>query len=266
MVSEYTLALSEAEIGRYQMMARQAVAREASQLAAAGVVTGATVADIGCGPAAMSIELARLVGPSGQVMAVERDKQALATAAILVQRSGAHNISLHEAGATATGLEPGSVDVAMLRHVLAHNGGHEQAIVDHLAALIRPGGSVYLVDGDQSGFRILDIDPDLDGLMTRYIEFHRRRGNDPAIGLQLARLLAAAGLEVISFQGDYIILTAPPGMRPPAWAARDAMLADGIVDEEVLRRWETALARLDSVPVRPTVFVPHFIGIGRRPT
>ncbi len=78
MVSEYTLALSEAEIGRYQKMARQAVAREASQLAAAGVVTGATVADIGCGPAAMSIELARLVGPSGQVMAVERDKQALA--------------------------------------------------------------------------------------------------------------------------------------------------------------------------------------------
>ncbi len=137
-MSEYTLALSEAEIGRYQKMARQAVAREASQLAAAGVVTGATVADIGCGPAAMSIELARLVGPSGQVMAIERDKQALATAAILVQRSGAHNISLHEAGATATGLEPGSVDVAMLRHVLAHNGGHEQAIVDHLAALIRP--------------------------------------------------------------------------------------------------------------------------------
>ena len=77
MVSEYTLALSDAEIGRYQMMARQAVAREGSQLAAAGVVVGATVADIGCGPAAMSVELARLVGPSGQVMAVERDKQAL---------------------------------------------------------------------------------------------------------------------------------------------------------------------------------------------
>ena len=76
-MSEYTLALSEAEIGRYQMMARQAVAREASQLAVAGVVAGATVADIGCGPAAMSIELARLVSPSGQVIAVERDKQAL---------------------------------------------------------------------------------------------------------------------------------------------------------------------------------------------
>ena len=53
-------------------------------------------------------------------------------------------------------------------------------------------------------------------------------------------------------------------MRPPAWAARNAMLADGIVDENVLRRWETALARLDSAPVRPIVFVPHFTAIGRR--
>jgi precorrin-6B methylase 2 len=98
----------------------------------------------------MSIELARLVGPSGQVIAVERDKQALAAAAIIIQRSEARNVSLHEATAIATGLEPGTVDVAMLRHVLAHNGGHEQAIVGHLATLIRPGGSVYLVDGDLS--------------------------------------------------------------------------------------------------------------------
>jgi hypothetical protein len=41
-VSEYTLALSEAEIGRYQMMARQAVARESSQLAA-GIAPGALI-------------------------------------------------------------------------------------------------------------------------------------------------------------------------------------------------------------------------------
>jgi SAM-dependent methyltransferase len=209
--------------------------------------------------------LARLVGPSGQVIAVERDKQALAAAAALIQRSGAGNVSLREGEATATGVEPGSVDVVMLRLVLAHNGGREQAIVGHLATLIRPGGSVYLVDGDQSGGRILDIDPDLDDLMTRYLEFHRRRGNDLSVGLRLAQLLAAAGLQVTSFQGAYNILTAPPGMRPPAWAAREAMLADGIVDNSVLDRWEAALARLDSSPVRPTIFAPQFIAADRRP-
>jgi SAM-dependent methyltransferase len=265
MMSEYTLTLSEAEIGRYQMMAQQAAAGEADQLAAAGVVAGAVVADIGCGPAVMSIELARLVGPSGRVIAVERDLQALAAAELIIQRSGAGNVSLREAAATATGVEPGSADVAMLRHVLAHNGGHEQAIVGHLATLIRPGGSVYLVDGDLSGFRLLGSEPELGDVMTRYLEFHRRRGNDPAIGLRLAQLLEAAGLEVTSFQGAYNILTAPPGMRPPAWAAREAMLADGIVDEGVLHRWEAALTLLDSAPVRPTIFAPQFTAIGRRP-
>jgi hypothetical protein len=59
------------------------------------------------------------------------------------------------------------------------------------------------------------IDPDLGDVTTRYVEFHRRRGNDLAIGLRLAQLLAAAGLEVISFQGAYNILPAPPGTRPP---------------------------------------------------
>jgi hypothetical protein len=51
---------------------------------------------------------------------------------------------------------------------------------------------------------------------------------------------------------------------PPAWAARDAMLADGILDEDGLHRWEAALARLDSAPVRPTIFAPQFTAIGRR--
>jgi precorrin-6B methylase 2 len=262
----YALAVSDAEVGRYQMMARHAVTAEAAQLAAAGIVAGATVADIGCGPAAFSIEIARLAGPSGQVICVDSDPAALAAARELIRRAGASNISVRAGEAAATGLPPGGVDVVMMRHVLAHNGGHEQAIVDHLATLIRPGGSVYLADGDQAAFRILGAGPDLGDMVTRYLEFHRGRGNDPCIGLRLARLLESAGLQVISFHGAYTIMTVPPGIRPPAWAARQQMLADCIIDHGVLRRWETALNRLDTCPVRPTIFAPQFTAIGQRTT
>jgi ubiquinone/menaquinone biosynthesis C-methylase UbiE len=41
----------------------------------------------------MSIEFARLVGPSGQVIGVDSDEQALAAARDLIRQSGARNMT-----------------------------------------------------------------------------------------------------------------------------------------------------------------------------
>ncbi|MCW2856478.1 MAG: Methyltransferase type 11 [Marmoricola sp.] len=264
-MAEYTLAVSEAEIARYRMMARHAIAGESQQLALAGVADGAVVADVGCGPAAMSVEIARIVGPSGRVIGVEREEEALRAARQVVAESGLENVELRHGTATATGVEPGSVDVAMMRHVLAHNGGDEQRIVDHLATLVRRGGTVYLVDTDLTGMRALDSNPELADLGPRYAEFHAVRGNDPQVGLRLAALLGAAGLGPVAFVGLYNIVTMPPGMRPPLWAARDAMLAQGAATESDVARWGAAFERLDAAVVRPTFFAPLFVAAGRLP-
>jgi precorrin-6B methylase 2 len=263
-VADYALAISDAELARYRMMARTAVAAEADELERAGVTAGATVADVGAGPAAMSVELAALVGPTGRVVAIEPDDRSRATAASVIEASGRSNVELRAGTATASTLQPGSVQVAMLRHVLAHNGGREQEIVDHLTSVVRPGGAVYLVDVDLTSIRLLDAGNGLSDLQEKYAQFHRARGDDPQIGLRLARLLTAADLEVLTFVGRYTIITAPPGLRPPAWAARDAMLSEGAVTEADLARWEAAFAAADAAPTRPTIFVPNFVAVGRR--
>jgi precorrin-6B methylase 2 len=264
-MADYTLAVSDAEITRYRMMAQQALAHEARQLALAGITDGAIVADIGCGPAAMSVELASLVGPSGRVIGVEREDEALAAARQVVAQANADNVQLVQGTAVETGIPARSVDVVMLRHVLAHNGGDEQLIVDHLASLVRSGGAVYLVDVDLTAFRMLDIDADLEDMSERYAQFHASRGNDPRIGLRLGKLLAGAGLDVADFAGMFTIFPVWPGMRPPAWAARDAMLAQGVVNRDDIDRWGAAFDRSDTAEVRPTIFAPMFIGIGRTP-
>ncbi len=264
-MADYTLAVSDAEIARYRMMAQHALAGESRQLALAGVTDGAVVADVGCGPAAMSVELAALVGPSGRVIGVEREDEALAAARQVVAESGVGNVELVQGTATETGIPAGTVDLAMMRHVLAHNGGDEQRIVDHLASLVRPGGSVYLVDVDLTGMRMLDADPDLADLVDRYAAFHAARGNDPVVGLRLGKFLTSAGLEVAEFTGGYNILEVPPGIRPPLWAARDAMLAQGAATEEDVARWGAAFERLDRAPQRPTMFAPSFTAVGRKP-
>ena len=62
-------------------------------------------------------------GSGGRVYAVDADPRAVRLAAELARRSGLPQVSTDAADAAATGLPAGSVDVAMIRNVLAHNGG-----------------------------------------------------------------------------------------------------------------------------------------------
>ena len=264
-MTDYALQLSDTELLRYEMMAARALEHEREQWTAAGVVEGAVVADIGCGPGAVSIALARQVGPTGRVLASDGSPEAVDMARLVTARAGVANVTVEAAPADATGVAPGSVDVAMIRHVLAHNGGREAAIVAHAATLVRPGGCVYLIDIDGTGVRARPSDPDLDDLNDRYWQWHAQQGNDRSVGLRLDELLAGAGLEVVEFSGRYDIVVAAPGLRPPGWAAREALVASGLATADDVARWEAVFARADGKQERPTVFVPVFCAIGRRP-
>ncbi len=228
---------------------------------------GAEVADVGCGPGAVSIALAEAVGPRGTVYAVDRDPQALGIAEQLAQEAGVANVRISEGSATASGLAQESVDVVMMRHVLAHNGGAEQQIVDHLATLARPGGAVYLVDVELTGMRMRSSTPvpEMAELSAAYAEFHAQRGNDLSVGLRLGELLERAGLEHIDHSGIYQILQPPPDFRPPAFAARGQMLASGVINQDDVARWERAWSRFSTGELTATVFVPLFFGVGRKP-
>jgi SAM-dependent methyltransferase len=199
------------------------------------------------------------------VTGVEPDESALAAGRQLIAQAHVDNVTLQQGNAESSGLAPGSFDVVMMRHVLAHNQPSEQQIVDALAALVRPGGCVYLMDIEGTASRLLDLDPDLGDLMERYDEFHRRRGNDLQTGLRLGKLLTGAGLDLVIHRGWYQIMTPPPGMRPPPWAARESMLAAGVVTQDDVDRWAAALDRMDAGASKPTIFMPQFVAIGRKP-
>ncbi|MCA1708648.1 MAG: class I SAM-dependent methyltransferase, partial [Actinobacteria bacterium] len=93
-MSDYPLKLSEAELGRYRFMAESAERMERDLWAASGIVAGAVVADVGCGPGAVSGVLADAVGPGGRVLAVDRDAQAVETARVVIAGTAAANVSV----------------------------------------------------------------------------------------------------------------------------------------------------------------------------
>ena len=259
----YALALDEVEVGRYRAMAEQARVAEADLWRRAGIVEGAVVADVGCGPGALLSALAEAVGQESRVAAVDADPVAVAKARALAGAAGLDQVTVQQGRADRTGLAAGSFDVVMLRHVLAHNGGAEDAIVAHLATLLRPGGCLYLVDVDGTALRTVPEDPDLVDLNRRYVALHESRGNDIRAGLHLGERLTRAGLDLVEFRGAYIVEPLPPGLRNPPWAARDALVRAGLATEDDVARWAAAFARSDTGPARPTLFAPMFVAIGR---
>jgi SAM-dependent methyltransferase len=261
----YPLELDQTEVERYRMMAEAARQAEADLWEPAGIVARSRVADVGCGPGAMLPALAAAVGPDGRVTAVDADPEAVAAATALVAAADLGNVAVQQGRAEATGLAAGSLDVVMLRHVLAHNGGAEDAIVAHLATRLRPGGCLYLVDADLTAIRVIPEaeHPDLVELQERYLAFRAASGNDNAAGLRLAERVVRAGLELVEFRGRYVIRGVAPGLRSPAWAAREAMVAAGMATAEDLRRWDRAFEATAWRP--PTFFAPMFTAIGRCP-
>ena len=261
--ASYSLTLSEQELVRYRMMAASAADNEAAEWLAAGIVPGARVSDVGCGPGAVLRILAERVGAAGQAVGIDADPGAVAIAR--QQTAGLPQGRVEVGQADATGLEPGGYDVVMCRHVLAHNGGREAAIVAHLASLAVAGGCVYLVDIDATALRFTASDPDLEDLDERYREFHRARGNDLSVGLRLGDLLTEAGMAVERYACRAPVIRVPPGVRPPSWAARAEMAAAGLATDADIERWEGAFARLDAAERRPWLFPASFVAIGQRP-
>ena len=262
-MTEYTFQLSDAELARYRAMAAHALAREGELWTAAGIVPGARVVDLGCGPGTFLADLAERVGSPGRVTGVDAAEDAVRAAGALVEQLGlGGRVDIVRARIEDTGLAAGGFDVAFMRNVLGHNGPVLSVILQHTAALLRPGGHLLAVEPDVTGLLIPDTAPDEQDLEWRWITMMRKRGNDPAQGRQLAAVLTQAGFHVDAVQERVDELAVE---RSPAWTARHALLADQLATEADIRRWESAITHRLATTGKLTVQLPVYCVVASRP-
>jgi precorrin-6B methylase 2 len=115
---------------------------------------GMRVIEIGCGPGATARAVARLVGPEGHVLAVDRSARAVEhvarTAADLIAEG---RLSLRQIPAEELVLQPGEprYDIAFAVRVGALDGRYPEAgakALRRLAHALVPGGRVFVDGGD----------------------------------------------------------------------------------------------------------------------
>jgi ubiquinone/menaquinone biosynthesis C-methylase UbiE len=110
-----------------------------------GLAPGQTACDIGAGPGYFSLRLAKAVGPSGHVWAVDVEPVILAALRDRVEQAGITNLTPVLAVARDPLLPPSACDVALIVNTY-HHFYDGPDYLRRLARALKPGGRIVNID------------------------------------------------------------------------------------------------------------------------
>jgi ubiquinone/menaquinone biosynthesis C-methylase UbiE len=114
-------------------------------LEALDVRAGQTICDMGCGNGFYTLELARRVGPTGLVYAVDIQPEMLRMLADTAGRAGLTNIRPVLGTAIDPRLPTGAIDLCLCVDVY-HEFSHPEAMLDRVRTSLAAGGRIALVE------------------------------------------------------------------------------------------------------------------------
>jgi ubiquinone/menaquinone biosynthesis C-methylase UbiE len=106
---------------------------------------GMTVADVGAGFGAWTVRFGRLVGPSGRVYATDIGAAQISALREYAAKEGLTNVTVIEGAIDRTNLPADCCDAILLRDAY-HHLTHPEDIVRSLAAALKPGGRLAVID------------------------------------------------------------------------------------------------------------------------
>jgi len=230
---DYVLGTHDDEIER--LCFQHAVWRDEVTRAwsSAGLAPGARVVDVGAGPGFASLDLAEIVGESGQVLAVERSGRFLSLLAAEAQARGHAQLRTAELDLMRDAIPASGFDAAWCRWVACFVPD-PALLVRRMAECLRSGGTaVFHEYVEYHSYGLLPPSAPVEAFVDAVFEAWRAHGRDPDIARVLPRPLVDAGFAIRS-------------VRPIARAARPG---------ETLWQWPTGFIRTN---------VPRMVELGTR--
>lgn len=110
----------------------------------AGIESGFSVLDFGCGPGGYIAPLSELVGPFGRIIALDVNPLAIRAVRRTASRKGIRNIETIESDCS-TGLPDNDVDFVLLYDIF-HDLTRPDDILRELHRILKPGGTLSFSD------------------------------------------------------------------------------------------------------------------------
>lgn len=151
---------------------------------------GQRILDVGCGPGSITADLARIVGPTGQVLGIDRsdDVIAMATDALAPHPHAEARVG----DIYALDLDDDAFDVVHAHQVLQHLSDPVAALRE-MRRVCRPGGIVAVRDADYAAFTWAPANPAITDWLDLYRDVARSNDAEPDAGRHLHGWARAAG-------------------------------------------------------------------------
>src|SRR6266849_3723391 len=200
----YALGSTDAEHERLIRQATWLAAHTERLFREAGIGPGQRVLDLGSGVGDVALIAARLVGPSGEVVGIERDPRSIALAAARMAEADLRNVSFTQSDAAQI---PGDkpFDAAVGRYILMFLPD-PISVLRSLSHLVRPGGIVAFQEPCWKSFLQQSARlPLWSSGASLLVETFQRSGTNTEMGPALSQVFQHAGLPATSTHTDTLL-------------------------------------------------------------
>lgn len=215
---------------------------------------GMRVLDCGCGPGAMTIDLAAAIAP-GEVVGLDPEAQQFAIGRDLARERGLTNVHFEQGSVYRLPFGDASFDAVFAHAVLYHLAAPVAALRE-IHRVLRPGGVVGIRDADVGGDLYAPTDPLLDRAWDLLDRLVQHNGGNPRFGRAQRAALREAGFGEIVATASFDAYGTPEATR--AWAefwaeylARqhaDLIVGEGWATRDELGRIEEAFLAWSTHP------------------
>ncbi|TAK64419.1 MAG: methyltransferase domain-containing protein [Bacteroidetes bacterium] len=167
----------------------------------AGIKTGSRVMDLGAGPGYATIDLAEIVGPTGEVFALERSERFVQYAQEQCKMRRLSNVCFRNIDLMADSFDDiTELDATWCRWVAAFVSSPSQ-LVNSIAHVLKRGGlAIFHEYIDYKTYRLAPRKLAVESFVDEVMKNWRETGGEPDIGLQLPEMLCNAGFKIRSTQ------------------------------------------------------------------
>ena len=193
---------------------------------------GRWVLEAGCAIGAQTVILARN-SPGASFISLDVSAESLAEARRQIQRAGLVNVAFCQGDIYRLPFPPGHFDHVFVSYVLEHLADPAAALAA-LRAVLRPGGSITVIEGDHGSAYFHPDSADARRAIQCLIDLQGLAGGDALIGRRLYPLLVQAGYHDVAVSPRMVYVDASrPNLVDGFTRKTFTAMVEGVVGQAV---------------------------------